>query len=202
MSVPKDFEPQRQEEQVRKERYGLGDRISLFRLIPQVNDPKDIVRTYSSSFTLTTPETPDLSFVVTLGFPKGRYPSMRMLENKKLTVEADLRTHAISKSSNAGAAVLPITFYYTLNPQLTEVLGRLRMRVYDGEDGKVYEASPSERGLREGGTLTFESDFHEIELDENGKMVSQREQASGLAYTLSANTGAENTVAEFLLLPK
>ncbi|MDO8657295.1 MAG: hypothetical protein Q7K55_01045 [Candidatus Levybacteria bacterium] len=202
MSRPKDFEPHGQEEHIKKERYGLGDRIPLFRLSPQVNDPNHIFRTYSSSFILAVPElqTPELSFSVTLGSPEGRGMSIGMFSsNKDLTVEADLRKLAISVRDNADCAVSPITYYYTLDSQLTDRLRRLHLRVYDGEDGKVYEALPSERGLQDNGTLTFENDFHEIALDKSGKVASRQEKRTGLAYTLKTNTGAENTKAEFYL---
>lgn len=183
-----------------KEVYRIGERIPLFRLMPQENNPTGRIRTYSTEFTLDTIETPDLAFSVTLGSPKGAPISMSMPEPNQLTVEADLRKLATEVRDNAACGTFPIEYFYTLDSKLTSVLQRLLLRIYDGENGKIYEALPDQRGLREGGSLTFNDNFHEVKLNGDGKIVSRSPSQHSMAYTLQANTGAENTEAEFLLL--
>lgn len=183
-----------------KEIYRIGERIPLFRLTPQENNPSGRIRTYSAGFTLAASETPDLAFSITLGSPKGAPISMSMHERNQLTVEADLRKLATEVRDNAACGTFPIEYFYTLDSKMTSVLQRLLLRIYDGENGKIYEALSDQRGLREGGSLTFDDNFHEVKLDGDGKVVPRSPSQHSMAYTLQANTGAENTEAEFLLL--
>lgn len=201
-------EGSRLREVVGNEVFGLGARIPIFSLKPARLDPDNLVGIFSAGFILNTQILPDLMFGVSLGEPVGSAPNINMFRRaKNLYLEADA-----DPLVKAGLAKREPTNYgtfacfghyelydYTYNDDIQVILERLRCRVYDGEDGKIYEAGPSQRALSERGKISFAYGFVEVNLDQGGFVIARSEREKSLTYDLGKNTGAENTEAEFIL---
>lgn len=206
MSTPEEL---RGHESVDPEIFGLGVRIPIFNLKSTQFDPANLIRTFSSNFILVTEVLPNLKFNVSLGMPEGSGFNLSMFrnKNKKLYIEADagslVQAGLVKRESGYGGAAWGHyePFSYTETEAAQAILDRLKCRIYDGESGKVYEAMFDEYELRNRGKISFVNNFYEIELDQDGNVVSSGDRETGLEYSLGNNAGDENTEAEFVLSP-
>lgn len=199
---PRDNNPS--QEQAEHEAYGFGVRIPLFKLKGgAVYDPERYGRAYKAQLLLKTQVLPELPFTINLGRPAVGGHLNTHNNPRQLRVEGDLapleNAKLAQKRRNQVAILGPHEDYlYRFTRGARRTLTSLRLRVYDGEDGKVYEAAPSERELNYG-KLVFEDDFSEIHLDNEGKTIWQDDKKVTLVYNLDGTTGGENTEAEFIL---
>lgn len=201
MLPPENLRPQ---EQPRQEIYEVGIRIPLFRISGAKTNSESAISTYGAQFTLDAQVLPKLKFSVTLGRPAmGGHINFNN-NPKQLRIEGDLTpledTGLATKIRRRRRVVFgphePNLYSYTDKIRIT--LKSLRFRVYDGEDGKIYEAVPSDRELQYG-RLVFEKGFSEVHLDSDGKVMWKADKNHLMVYTLDGSTGGENTEAEFTI---
>jgi hypothetical protein len=192
------------QEMSEQELYEIGVRIPVFKIKEAEVKAQSRIITYEAQFTLETHTLPNLPFSVSLGHPIIGGHINLLNNSKKLRVEGDLSSLenaelAKKTARSHGFAFGPFEPYsYTFTDETRRTLTSLRFRVYDGEDGKVYEGVPSERELLYG-RLVFEDEFFEVLLDNHGKVIWQADKKTALAYTLDGTTGGEDTEGEFIL---
>ena len=208
-------------EHTQKEAYVLGQRIPIFRLPSAIIKPGDQHCTYEAQFDfdLQRGVLPTLPFSVRLGTPDRDYSPLQfghfireaMAKNpeyaKKLEVWGDLdpllATELIKKvPSNYGATAAfgphnPSIYRFT--DDAMDALTRMRLRIYNGENGKVYEAKPNRNSMHGSNGLDFRR-FYEV--GEKSITAEDDDIRNSLIFNLQDNQAAYNTNAELILLPK
>lgn len=184
--------------------YGSGERMPIFNLSGAKIKPGSEAQTYLAGCILRTGVLPDIPITVMLGFPV--YQGHVNFHNNphKLRVECDLASFSgkglvTRVEEEPGLSFGPHEPYlYIYNQEVQKKLAGVKLRIYDGEDGKIYESLPLQCEI-EHGKLIFEDRFYEVAINEKGEVVMRADTRKALGYTLEGKTGVENTEAKFIL---